>query len=413
MRPPVPTSLPQALQRALRGFFLSAATMDGGFFLIMVAMPFKVLALGGGALELGLVPAIGAVAYIVCAPLAGHWSDRVSRTLLCFGGGLVLVVCAVLALLIRRLELLLALQALMGLGKALYWPAVQATLADVSPGSRRIPVLGRFNVAWSTGKTLGFLIGGVLLACCGFRAVYLAGAASVVVAFVLLPKGRAVAAAVTAVAAQPATDATRSDAPGDPARLRRFLLMAWVANTAAYGAFGILTHHLPQWFAQHGWDAARYGWFLGAILASQTVVFVLLAGPVRLAWSAWRLWLPQALALVAVALIPVRPGGVAAGRAGDRSRVRRVLHRQYLLQPGGGDGPRTQRRNPRGSDRRGRFSAAPGRRPAGPRGTGAGGPVSAGGRAARGRPCRPDRARCASVIAHRDGIAKRDYPERG
>ena len=307
MRPPVPTSLPQALQRALRGFFLSAATMDGGFFLIMVAMPFKVLALGGGALELGLVPAIGAVAYIVCAPLAGHWSDRVSRTLLCFGGGLVLVVCAVLALLIRRLELLLALQALMGLGKALYWPAVQATLADVSPGSRRIAVLGRFNVAWSTGKTLGFLIGGVLLACCGFRAVYLAGAASVVVAFVLLPKGRAVAAAVTAVAAQPATDATRSDAPGDPARLRRFLLMAWVANTAAYGAFGILTHHLPQWFAQHGWDAARYGWFLGAILASQTVVFVLLAGPVRLAWSAWRLWLPQALALVAVALIPVLP----------------------------------------------------------------------------------------------------------
>ena len=299
---------PEALRRALRGFFLSAAAMDGGFFLIMVAMPFKVLALDGGALELGLVPAIGAVAYIVCAPLAGHWSDRVSRTLLCFGGGLVLVVCAVLAWLIRRLDLLLALQALMGLGKALYWPAVQATLADVSPGARRVPALGRFNVAWSTGKTVGFLLGGLLLAGFGFRAVYLAGAASVMVAFALLPKGPAVRAATDAAAREPATDPDRDSGPPPPARLRRFLLMAWIANTAAYGAFGILTHHLPQWFAHHGWDAARYGWFLGAILGSQTLVFLLLAGPVRLAWSAWRLWLPQALAAVAVALIPVLPG---------------------------------------------------------------------------------------------------------
>ena len=61
-----------ALPRALRGFFLSAAAMDGGFFLIMTAMPFKVLDLGGGALELGLVPAIAAVIYVVAAPISSR-----------------------------------------------------------------------------------------------------------------------------------------------------------------------------------------------------------------------------------------------------------------------------------------------------------------------------------------------------
>jgi MFS family permease len=304
-RPSVPPAS-EALPRALRGFFLSAAFMDGGFFLIMVAMPFKVLDLGGGALELGLVPAIGAVVYIVSAPLAGHWSDRVSRTLLCLGGGAVLVAAALAAWRTGRLDVLLALQGLMGLGKSLYWPAVQATLGDLSSGGGRVGVLGRFNVSWSGGKTLGFLAGGLMLGGLGFEAVYLGGAACVVVAFLLLPKGPLVTAAMAAAMAGP-DPAREAAAPAsvDRGTLRAFRAMGWVANTAAYGAFGILTHHLPQWFSEQQWAPDRYGWYLGLILASQTVVFLLLAGPLRLAWSARRLWLPQLAAAAAVAIIPV------------------------------------------------------------------------------------------------------------
>jgi MFS family permease len=306
------------LPGVLRGYYGSAAAMDGGFFLIMVAMPFKVLDLGGGALALGLAAAIGAFSYIVSAPAAGHWSDRGNRTLLCLGGGLVLVVCAGAAWLTGRLAVLLALQALLGVGKALYWPAVQATLADLSHTGTRVRVLGRFNVAWSGGKTLGFLAGGLLLQAQGFGAVYLAGAVCVAAAFVLLPRGARVAAAVaaaaaandadaagqahTATAASPLADSTGT---AGPSRLRLFRTMGWVANTAAFGAFGILTHHLPQWFLARGWDPGHYGWFLGAILASQTAVLSVLGGRVRLVWSARRLWLPQGLGLMAVGLIPL------------------------------------------------------------------------------------------------------------
>ena len=307
MRPRVDATRPAALARVLPGFYASAAAMDGGFFLIMAAMPFKVLAVGGGALELGLVPAIGSLVYIVCAPLAGRWSDRLGRTQLCLGGGVVLIACALLAWLAQRLDLLLALQALMGLGKALYWPPVQATIGDLSPAGLRVAVLGRFNVAWSGGKALGFVAGGLLLVAGGFQITYLAGAVCVGVAFALLPKGRLVAAAAGEATAAARTAPGPADAPDDALTLRAFRAMGWTANTAAYAILGILTHHLPQWFAHRGWDAGRYGWFLGAILASQTAVFVLLAGPVRLVWSAWRLWSPQAFGVLAVAAVPVLP----------------------------------------------------------------------------------------------------------
>jgi MFS family permease len=297
---PIPAS--PAPRPPLRGFFWSAAFMDGGFFLILTAMPFKVLDLGGGALELGLVAAIGAVSYIAAAPLAGRWSDRTDRRRLCLGGVLVVAVASLLAWWTRSLPVLLALQVLMGLGKSLYWPAVEATLADVTDAATRLPAISRLNVAWSTGKTLGFAAGGVLLARLGFHAVYLTGAAAVIMAFLLLP--RRVGGAQTG----------EDRAPGDealdmtPAEATRWRHLGWVANTAAYGALGILTHHLPQWFAARGWPADRYGWYLALILASQTVVFLLIAGRRRVGWTRTRLWTPQLLGAAAVAAVPLLGG---------------------------------------------------------------------------------------------------------
>lgn len=272
--------------------------MDGGFFLIMAAMPFRVLDLGGDSLALGVTAAVGAVAYILAAPVAGRLSDRHDRRRLAAWGAGSLTACAIAAWLAPVLWLLIALQVLMGLGKALYWPPVQATVGDLTPLHRRGPVLGRFNLAWSVGKGLGFVLGGLLLAHAGFDAAFLAGAAAVVAAAVLLPRRR-----VRGGEAAPEPSAP-SDASGTrlPAA---FLGQAWLANTGAYSAFGILTYHLPQWFAQRDWPADRYGWFLGAILGAQTLMFLWLGLGRRRDWSPWRLWGPQLACLAAVAVLPI------------------------------------------------------------------------------------------------------------
>jgi MFS family permease len=288
--------------RVPRGYYASAAAMDGGFFLIMTAMPFKVLALGGGAWELGLVPAIGAIAYVIGAPLAGHWSDRIGRTQLCLAGGLTLIAGAVLAYRATTVPALLGLQLLMGLGKALYWPVVQSTLGDLTAAAAdRIKVLNRFNVAWSGGKTLGFLLGGLVLDRFGFRAVFLTGAAWVAFAALALPRGGVARSARPTRSAPPAPPPSTAAA----ARLRALQLQAWIANLAAYGVIGILTHHLPQWFASLGWGEARYGIFLSSIFVAQTLVFLLLTGPLRFPHAPHRLWLPQLAALAVVAAVPV------------------------------------------------------------------------------------------------------------
>lgn len=285
--------------------------MDCAFFLILAATPFKVLALGGGPVALGLVPAIGSIIYIGFTLLAGRWSDRAGRTLLCLGGNLMLILFTLTAYRCQSLFLLLALVPLMGIGKALYWPAVEASVGDLSGTARLTLNIGRFNVAWSSGKASGFALSGLLLSHFGFRTTFLVGAGLVVLAFLWLPKGTL----------QPGPTATGKSAPADeqggrgnrpaPAitdRERRlFRNMGWLANLAANGAAAVLVSQLPAWFVTGGWGETRFGIFLALVFVVQTLSFMLLARKVRFTYSERRLWIPQAVAILPLLAIPWYP----------------------------------------------------------------------------------------------------------
>ena len=54
-----------------------------------------------------------------------------------------------------------------GASMSLFWPSVQASIADHSTPATLERNLGRFNLAWSVGKGSGFLLGGTLLAAIG------------------------------------------------------------------------------------------------------------------------------------------------------------------------------------------------------------------------------------------------------
>ena len=143
--------------------------MDGGFFLIMAAMPFRVLELGGGSVALGTIAAVGAASYIVAAPTAGRLSDRVPRRLLSTAGAFSLVICAVAAWLVPWLEVLCRPAGAHGPGQGALLAAGAGDLGDLHPGSRSGRGARRFNLAWSTGKSLGFVVGGLLLGPPGSR----------------------------------------------------------------------------------------------------------------------------------------------------------------------------------------------------------------------------------------------------
>jgi len=294
--------------RVPQRYYFSAACMDGGFFLIMVAIPFKVLALGGGSLALGLVPAAISITYIIFSQLAGLWSDHHDPNRLCLIGNLLLIIATVLAYPVQQLWSLLALASLMGVGKALYWPVIQATIGELSKSHQLIQNTGILNVSWSTGKALGFFIGGVLLAKCGFKVTFLTGATVVAIAFLLLPRqiGKPVSSALDVKAAEPIRT-TKSIAVTESNfewNRNLFRHMSWLGNIGAYGAFGILNYHLPQFFSVADWNENRFGIFLALVLVVQTLVFLLLIKRVHFAYSLNRLWIPQLLILVVLLAIP-------------------------------------------------------------------------------------------------------------
>jgi MFS family permease len=300
------------LPAILRRIQVAAFCMDGGFFLISTAVPFKVLQLGGGPVALGLAPAVASLAYVAFTLLTGRWSDRGGRTWFCWAGNVSLVAFAVLAYQIHSLGLLIAALVLMSLGKALFWPVLQATLGDLSAPGRLERNTAAFNVSWSSGKALGFLAGGLLLARFGFQVTFLCGSALVVGSFLALPRPGPMQRAVEAVRGLVAPSAgatTASGLAGVSASLRTaFRRMAWLANLASYGTAGVLGYHLPDWFSRQGWHAGRFGLFLAVIFLVQTVVLGLLGWRVRFAFSAGRLLAPQLLALAAAALLPLLGG---------------------------------------------------------------------------------------------------------
>jgi len=167
---------------------LAAFLMDMALYLTLTGIPYKALALGAGSLALGFLPMAYSLPYGASAVWAGRGTNsrdrlRVARM------GLFIAALAV-ASLIRadRMSWVFVAPGVLGLMLAFFWPQVQATLADVTPPAKLTPTLGWFNVSWSLGKGMGYLVGGVLLSRFGFTTLF-AAAAVCVVAVALVLRG--------------------------------------------------------------------------------------------------------------------------------------------------------------------------------------------------------------------------------
>jgi len=254
----------------------AAFLADMALYLMMTAVPYQALALGAGPWILGLIPAARALPYSLSTVWAGGRTDRGPR--LGPAGVSLLVAAVAVAILaaVSALPPIFALLAVVGVALAFFWPAVQATMADVAVQAGMAGNLGWFNVGWSSGKGAGFLVGGILLATLGFTAVYLLAAGLLLAVAVLVFGARAHGLPVPSDR-HPAdhAPATESHSAPDP-RLRRFRLAAWLGNATAFGIGSVLNTHYPNWLEQLGRGEALFGSYLGLIFFSQTAMFVLL-----------------------------------------------------------------------------------------------------------------------------------------
>jgi MFS family permease len=162
-----------------------------GDFINTVALPFQVLALGGGPLELGIYGAVTSVASIVFVLLGGAIADRIPRRRIILAsdlasGGVIGAVALLSATGGLRLEHLYVASAVIGAARSFFVPAIEALVPEIVPRD----VLQAANSIRGLSRQLGLLggplVGGLLVAFAGLPVAFGVDALTFFVSFVAL-----------------------------------------------------------------------------------------------------------------------------------------------------------------------------------------------------------------------------------
>jgi DHA1 family multidrug resistance protein-like MFS transporter len=130
-----------------------------GYYL---AAPLLLIELKANPIELGLAASITAGVHMMLAHRMGPLSDRFGRRRLILFGPLLFALSCLLAAMTNRVEVILLLSALNGLCLSLFWPPLQAWVADLQTGSGLARDIGTLNMAWTASLLIGPSISGFL-----------------------------------------------------------------------------------------------------------------------------------------------------------------------------------------------------------------------------------------------------------
>lgn len=231
------------LKRSDYFLFTAAFVMDFCTGLVSFAVPLRALDLGVSVVELGFIGTAGSLSFTLACTFTGKLADRFDRRrILAIAAGLTALVFGMLFLAVNYWMLLAGTA--MGWGLlALFWPSVQAMLAEGRSRIQLVKTLGTFNMFWTMGFMLGPLAGGYL---------YLVGPtvpfATGTIGMVLLTL------AIAFLRFRPA--ATQEADPEDEPRERtredtaRFRWIAWTANFTAFFMIGMLNNQFPKLAAE-------------------------------------------------------------------------------------------------------------------------------------------------------------------
>ncbi len=228
---------------------------------------------------------------------AGRLSDRLSRLMLARLGCVVFGVGCLLILRAESIAHIFPVLPLIGLGMGFFWPPIQAAVADEGDLGMLEKNLGLFNVFWSSGKAMGFLVAGGLYARFGGEPIFLLASAVMLLMMVVIPRRR------EGVAEE--EDEDRAGFGRVPAKdLLAFLRMAWLANAIAFGVGHTMNTQYPKLMVEIGLGSQSFGIYLALIFVMQTLVFLFLRtvqGWRFRRWPAYTVQVAMALAVVLVA----------------------------------------------------------------------------------------------------------------
>jgi hypothetical protein len=108
--------------------------MDLVFSVYYLAAPLLLIDLKANPVQLGLVGTLASLIHMGMAHLMGHLSDRLGRRRLIIAAPVIFCATCLLMTQVREVWIILALSVINGLCLSIYWPSLQAWIADRQTG---------------------------------------------------------------------------------------------------------------------------------------------------------------------------------------------------------------------------------------------------------------------------------------
>ena len=247
-------------------YCLAGLLFNWATFVFWVVLPARALDFQASSTQLALLQTASSVVYVLNSLFSGGLSDRMSRALLARLSTLVALGSCALLVTANSLWGLFLIVPLMGFACSVYWPSIQGAVGAEAGPARLEKALGWFNVSWSIGKTLGFVIGGWIVAALSSSTALWMGVASALPILFFYPRDQA-----------PSHGEVHAESGVDRAAYRT---LGYIANFLAFGVGNVFLNQFLKYLKAvpvPGWTpAAFFGVFLGAVYGTQTLSFVVL-----------------------------------------------------------------------------------------------------------------------------------------
>ncbi len=129
---------------------------------IAIAVPLTAISLGASSLSLGILGSSTGLTFISLSFFFGKLSERWHRKSLLVLGSFVYIAASLLFSFSSQIYQLYLSMMLMGIAGAMFWPTLEAWIAEKESKRTLVQKMALFNISWGTGVTVGPLIAGIL-----------------------------------------------------------------------------------------------------------------------------------------------------------------------------------------------------------------------------------------------------------
>jgi len=162
--------------------FLTATGLGTCTFLL----PVYAETLGATYTQLGLIGAVGNLVYTVITLVAGGSLDRFEKIKLYMGFTAFGAIVMILFSYADTIPQIILVRGLLGAAAASFWVGASTLTGEISPRQELTLSLGRYNMAWILGFTVGPYLGGLITNSYGYDVFFIASAGVIAVSLGLI-----------------------------------------------------------------------------------------------------------------------------------------------------------------------------------------------------------------------------------